>query len=165
MFKNQEIKIKENESSSPITYRQENYKDSIKILQLEAQRDYKFKDKKWIILARSHSSFVEGDKSLSNERLEFLGDNVIKLILSDHLFTFSELNEGEMTDEKITMENNKKLAVLAKKLNLEKYLLINKGVQNISDNMLADFIESIVGAIYKDGGLESAREFVLKYFV
>jgi ribonuclease III len=140
------------------------FKEQVEILKLETLIKYKFINIKWIRLARTHSSFVDGDKSLSNERLEFLGDNVIKMILADHLFTYSNMDEGDMTNQKITLENNRKLAHLAKELNLENFLITSKSVQNISDNMLADFIESIVGAIYKDGGFETAREFVLRHF-
>lgn len=100
----------------------------------------------------------------SNERLEFLGDSVLGLVACAILFEdFPEYSEGEMTQVKSEVVSRQTCAVIAKRIGLTEFLKIGKGVetpQGIPDSIIAGAFEAIVGALYLDGGLEVARQFL-----
>ena len=130
---------------------------------LQARIDYHFKDENLLILALTHKSF---DKSKNNERLEFLGDAVLDLIIGDYLFhQLYRRNEGVLTKIRAAMVNENSLANLANALDLGKYLLISKSESRNAGHkkpsILSDAFEALVGAIYIDGGLESARKLII----
>jgi len=99
-----------------------------------------------------------------NERLEFLGDSVLKFLLSEHLFQRRSDPEGKMTIMRTEMENNETLGAIASGLGLKPYLCLGSGEQQSSGKaecmLLADALEAIIGAIYLDQGLDVARRFV-----
>lgn len=130
---------------------------------LQARIDYHFNDENLLILALTHKSF---DKSKNNERLEFLGDAVLDLIIGDYLFhQLYRRNEGVLTKIRAAMVNENSLANLANALDLGKYLLISKSESRNAGHkkpsILSDAFEALIGAIYIDGGLESARKLII----
>jgi len=116
------------------------------------------------LLHRSYLQFL-GEQWNSNERLEFLGDAILNFVVAEHLFAaYPEMEEGELTKLRSRLVNRKILAQRAKDLHLSDYLLLcSSAAQSIdsgSESIIADAIESVIGAIYLDGGLTSARKFI-----
>lgn len=116
-----------------------------------------------------HTSFANENRQLHlshNERLEFLGDAVLELVISDHLFkTYPECPEGELTKLRAAIVCEPTLAKHASRLNLGAYLLLGKGEEasggRVRPSTLADALEAVIGAIYLDTGLQAAAKFVL----
>ncbi|MGX3011038.1 ribonuclease III [Helicobacter sp. 23-1044] len=129
------------------------------IFALQKAIKYHFKDENLLRLALTHKSF---DKRTNNERLEFLGDAVMDLIIGEYAFkSLVRCNEGDLTRIRAAIVNENSFANLANRINLGTYLFIshsesrNKGRKKPS--ILSDAFEALIGAIYLDGGLESAR--------
>jgi len=123
--------------------------------------------------ALTHTSFANEAKGMTvehNERLEFLGDAVLDIIISEYLFrTFPEMTEGNLTKARAHIVCEQALACLAGKIHLGDYLLLGKG-EDLSGgrkrtSILADAIEAIIGAVYIDQGMKTASEFVLTLFM
>lgn len=140
--------------------------DNIK--RFEERICYTFKDKEYIQIALTHSSFANEHKEYKyNERLEFLGDSVLGLIISDYLFNErKDLPEGKLTKLRANVVCEESLSVVARKLDLGQYLLLGKG-EKLSggrdrDSILADATEAVIAAIYLDGGFENAKKFILQ---
>ena len=126
-----------------------------------------FADKSLFDLAMTHRSWINENAKAreSNERLEFLGDAILEYIVSDRLYEqFPDREEGFMTTLRANLVNTVNLAGIAKKLNLGRELLLSKGEEETGgrDNpsLLADTVEALIGAIYKDKGLKAAKEFI-----
>jgi len=124
--------------------------------------------------ALTHRSFLNENKEWReighNERLEFLGDSVLGLIVAEYLFKeFLDLMEGELTALRAALVNSDSLLDVASKLNLKKFLLVSKGEKNELEKthpyFLANAIEAIVGAIYLDKGFDESRKFVKKHIL
>ncbi len=134
--------------------------------QLEQTVGYVFQDRNLLDLALSHRSFLnESKQQQSNERLEFLGDAVLELIISDHLYTQKPQEaEGVLTAARSAMVRTQTLAMVASKLKLGEYLHMSRGEEKTGGrsnvSLLANTTEALIGAIFKDGGLESASRFV-----
>jgi len=133
---------------------------------------YSFKNEEYLITALSHSSYANElklKKQENYERQEFLGDAVLELTVSEHLFAkFSSMPEGEMTKLRASLVCEPTLAYIARKeLNLQNYILLGKGEENTGgrgrDSIVSDVFEALIGAIYLDGGMEPAGEFIKKY--
>lgn len=140
------------------------------IKELQEKLGYTFNDEAILIRALSHSSYVNENHSAgdSNERLEFLGDSVLGLITAENFFkNYKKLPEGELTKLRAATVCEKSLAGFARQLELGKYLLLGKGEiltgGRERPSIQADAFEAIIAAIYLDGGMEAARNFVLKY--
>ena len=138
--------------------------------ELEESIQYTFKNKKLLSEALSHSSYANENKRnrRSNERLEFLGDSVLSIVVSQYLFEhFSHLPEGELTKIRASLVCEKSLYVFAKKIDLGKYLLLGKGEENTGGrertSILADAFEALIAAVFLDGGLEAARTHILRF--
>ena len=137
----------------------------IKLLkELEGILNYNFKDKNLLKKALTHKSFSIDN----NEKLEFLGDRVLGLIIAKKLLDkFPDEKEG-MIDKKYANLVNKKTCVdVAKKLNLKKYLILgssHKNLERSADKIFSDSLEAIVGAIYIDGGLKFSEKFILSFW-
>lgn len=135
---------------------------------IEEKIGYSFKDKENLILALTHSSFAnecKSEKITSNERLEFLGDAILNLIVSEKIyFTFSNLTEGELTKARANIVCEQSLMLCSSKLELGSYLLLGKGEEITGGrtriSIIADAFEALLGAIYIDGGMEVAKNFV-----
>lgn len=130
---------------------------------------YKFKNDKLLETALTHSSYAHEYKNHNinnNERLEFLGDAVLELVISSFIFEeFKELPEGELTKLRASVVCETMLSKKAKEMNVGKYMRLGKGEENTGgrdrDSILADCFEAIIGAIYLDGGISCAEEFIL----
>jgi ribonuclease-3 len=112
-------------------------------------------------LALTHAS-VGTTKTANNERLEFLGDAVLGLVVCEHIFElFPEYLEGEMTKVKSTVVSRQTCATIGKELGLEKTLVLGKGMRGeLPTSLAAAALEAVIGAIFLDGGYEAAREFL-----
>lgn len=140
------------------------------MLKLEETMGYFFKDKQTLTTALTHSSYaneIHINKLLSNERLEFLGDAVLELIISELLFHFkSNVSEGELTKLRASIVCEQSLAYCAKELDIGSFLFLGRGEEatggRYRDSILSNALEAIIGAIYLDGGFTNAKEFVQK---
>lgn len=138
-----------------------------KFEQVESLIGYQFTNKAILIEALTHSSQAD-HRLMSNERLEFFGDAVLALVICQALFErFPTYLEGDLTKIKSMLVSRKTCARVAGKLGIEQYLKIGKGMSNsnaLTGSLAAGALESVIAAIYLDGGLQPAREFILKVF-
>lgn len=131
--------------------------------------DYKFENREYILEALTHSSYSNENKDYDfNERLEFLGDSVLSIVVSEYLFKKeTNLPEGELTKLRANIVCEESLSDAANEINLGEHMLLGKGEEATGGrqriSILADAFEAVIAAIYLDGGLESARKFVLNY--
>lgn len=129
--------------------------------------DYHFCDEELLGVALRHSSACD-QRVDSNERLEFLGDAVLDIIICAELFRrFPQYLEGDLTILKSAVVSGKSCARVARELELQHFLQVAKGIterRGMPDSLAAAMLESIIGAIYLDGGLENAQKFVLRHF-
>jgi ribonuclease-3 len=127
---------------------------------------YKFRQPELLRAALTHASGAN-TRLASNERLEFLGDAVLGLVTVEQLYMrFPDYQEGDMTKIKSVVVSRRTCARISKALNLGDFLFLGKGMHyhsGMPSNLLADVYESMVAAIYLDGGLEVARRFILKH--
>lgn len=136
--------------------------------ELEKRIGYVFGDKSLLKQAITHTSYTNEqkiNKQKHYERLEFLGDAVLELLSSRFLFeAYPEKPEGQLTKMRASMVCEPSLAFCAKDLELGKFLLLGKGEENSGgrdrDSIVSDVMEAIIGAIYLDGGLDAANEYV-----
>lgn len=137
--------------------------------ELEKKIGYKFKNTELLELALSHSSYAnEKHGRQNNERLEFLGDSVLGFVTAEYLFsTLGDRPEGELTKLRANAVCEKSLAVFANEISLGDYLLLGKGEIMTGGrerpSILSDAFESVIAAIYLDGGIEEAKKFVLRF--
>ncbi|MDE6664986.1 MAG: ribonuclease III [Ruminococcus sp.] len=140
-----------------------------RIEKLEEIIGYKFKDKHLIYQALSHSSYANEKKnpSGSNERLEFLGDSVLSIVVSDYLYKKLNVAEGELTKMRASLVCEKSLYVFAQQIHLGEFLFLGKGEENTGGrerpSILADAFEAVIAAVYLDGGLEPASKHILRF--
>lgn len=133
----------------------------------EEKIGYEFKNKTYIQTALTHSSFANEHKEFNyNERLEFLGDSVLGLVVSDYLFRArNDLPEGKLTRLRANVVCEESLSVVARKINLGDHLFLGKGEKTSGgsdrDSILADATEAVIAAIYLDGGFDQAKDFIL----
>lgn len=134
-------------------------------LRLEQILGYRFRDEELLALALTHTSTVD-NRLLSNERLEFLGDAVLALVVCQALYErFTSYLEGDLTKIKSMLVSRGTCAQISRKLGLQKFLKVGKGMisnKALSGSLAAGVLETVIGAIYIDGGLEPARSFILK---
>jgi ribonuclease-3 len=129
---------------------------------------YRFRRPELLRAALTHTSGADTRQS-SNERLEFLGDAVLGLVTCEQLYLrFPEYQEGDLTKIKSAVVSRRTCARIARLLNLGDFLFLGRGVHThhhgtIPSNLLADGYESLIGAIFLDGGLEPAREIILRH--
>ena len=133
---------------------------------LESQIRYKYKDINFLELALVHKS---SNNKNNNERLEFLGDSILNLIISDYLFSnFPQVNEGLLSRMRSFIVKGDTLVKKASELSLLNFIKLSKGTANLSDqrkhSILEGSIESIIGSVYLDGGWTEANRFVLNLF-
>lgn len=120
--------------------------------------------------ALTHSSYINEDKNSRHyERLEFLGDSVLQLTISEYLYkNYKEMSEGELTKTRALIVCENSLYQISKTLNLGKYLNMSKGEELTGGrervSILADCVEAIIAAIYLDKGFDSAKKFILDKF-
>lgn len=139
--------------------------------ELQGLLGYTFKDESLLRLALTHPSVLhETGKALhTNQRLEFLGDAVLQLILSDALYArYTNFTEGALTKARARLVNGSSLADHARRIELGAHLVVSRGEEmhggRDRPSALADTFEAVLGAIFLDGGYEEARSFVLREF-
>lgn len=141
----------------------------MELKELEKKILYFYSDKELLNRALMHSSYVNEQKNYelrSNERLEFLGDSVLSLIISDYLFqTYKNFPEGELTKLRSLIVCESSLASVTRRLGLGEYLELGKGEEITGGrdrtSILADLFEAVLASIYIDGGFRNAKEFAL----
>lgn len=140
--------------------------------QIETKLGYTFKDKNLLVLAFTHCSFVNENKHITpshNERLEFLGDSVLSIIISEHLYrNMPSIPEGDLSYLRARLVEAQSCVTYIQDLQLEEYLLLGRG-ERMNDgrgreSILADLFEAIIGAIYLDGGLKCVETFIFEHF-
>jgi len=131
---------------------------------LQTLLGYKFKNLSLLHQALSHRSIFSND--LSYERLEFLGDRVLGLILAKHLFAeFKSDDQGDLTKRFHAQAKQSNLSEIAIKIGLHNFIVAEKGIDLSSQpSILADVVESLIAGLYLDGGLETAENFILKHW-
>ena len=140
------------------------------MLSLENRLNYKFNNIKLLENALTHSSYANEAKNgiTSNERLEFLGDSVLSIIVSDYIFKkFPNMPEGELTRLRASLVCEKALCEFSRELKIGDYLKLGKGEEKGGgrdrDSILADAFEAVLAAIYLDGGMEPAKKHVMNF--
>ena len=132
----------------------------------ERRLNYEFSDKRLLRAALTHASGAE-HRLASNERLEFLGDAILGLVVCELLFRqFPSYLEGDLTKVKSVVVSRQTCAKVSEALGLQEFLVLGKGMTthpSVPPSLLADVFESLVAAIYLDGGIEAAREFITAY--
>lgn len=134
---------------------------------LEETIGYQFKDKELLKQALSHSSYANESKETrsSNERLEFLGDSVLSIVVSQYIFEhFRKFPEGELTKMRASLVCEKSLHQFALQIGLGAHMLLGKGEENTGGrervSILADAFEALIAAIFIDGGMNAAKDFI-----
>lgn len=138
---------------------------------LQDRIGYTFHDTSLLNLALTHSSYANEHKNQRvrhNERIEFLGDAVLEIISSEFLYlTYPEMPEGEMSKKRASLVCEPSLAMSAREISLGDYLLLGHGEEigggAKRDSILSDAFEALIGAIYLDGGLSPAKEFIHRF--
>ena len=129
---------------------------------LEKKINIKFKDKKILIKSLTHKSF---DKVDNNEKIEFLGDRVLGLVIAKKLLEIYPNEKEGILDKKFASLVNKKTCLqIAKNINLEKYILTSHKKNYIEDKVIADCCEALIGAIYLDKGFTIVENFILTFW-
>jgi len=138
---------------------------------LENKLDYKFKNRTLLKEALTHPSFQKinlKDKTSHNQRLEFLGDSILDLIVTEHLYRkLTSFSEGKLTKIKSVIVSKDILAKWANNLCLGKYIILGKGEDSAGGrkklSILADCFEALLGAIYLDSGLQKAKRMISSF--
>ncbi|HEV3122787.1 MAG TPA: ribonuclease III domain-containing protein, partial [Isosphaeraceae bacterium] len=128
--------------------------------------DYSFQDPSFLRAALTHASGADHRLS-SNERLEFLGDAILGAIVCELLYLkFPGYLEGDLTRVKSAVVSRRTCAKISRKLGFDSFLILGKGMgspDQTPSSVLADVFESVVGAIYLDGGMEAAKHFIVRH--
>ena len=144
----------------------------IEVSELLNNLNYSIKDKKLLETALTHSSFINEHNNkeyTSNERLEYLGDAVLDLVIAEYFFNSNiALNEGELSKLRSEVVNEHSLAIIANDLSLGDFIKFGKGEIKSGgknrESILADALEALIGAIYLDSDLETTRKIILNIF-
>ncbi|MFI3252981.1 MAG: ribonuclease III [Eubacteriales bacterium] len=129
---------------------------------LEEKLGYTFEQKGLLRTALTHSSYANERHRQSYERLEFLGDSILGMMVAEYLYTkYPNLSEGELTRKRASLVCEEALVEVSKGLGLEREILLGRGEQNLpKPSILADVVEAILAAIYTDGGVVPAKKMV-----
>ena len=140
--------------------------DAATLEHCQAVLRYRFLDPMYLREALTHASGAN-HRLVSNERLEFLGDAILGAIVCELLFRkFPEYLEGELTRIKSVVVSRRTCAKISQDLGLEEFLVLGKGMGSQDEtpsSVLADLFESLIGAIYLDGGMEAAKRFIVRH--
>lgn len=144
--------------------------EQAKIKEFQKRIGYQFNNERLLFEALSHSSFANENKKQrnSNERLEFLGDSVLSIVVSDYIFEhFKHLPEGELTKLRASLVCEKTLFEFSKKIDLGHYVFLGKGEELTGGrerpSIISDAFEAVIAAIYLDGGIEPVRKYILSF--
>ena len=137
--------------------------------QLQDVLHYTFKNPALLRIAMTHTSFANESKvpSTHNERLEFLGDSVLSVVVADYLFHHSKRPEGELTRMRASLVSEEALFQFAQEIHLGDYLRLGRGEDlgggRNRPSVVSDAFEALIAALYLDGGMETARNFILPF--
>ncbi len=141
---------------------------------LQDKLEIRFKDELLLKQALVHRSYLNEHPDFRighNERLEFLGDAVLEIVVTEYLYNeFPDTPEGELTNWRASLVNSKMLYQITPELGIDKYLYLSKGEAKDKNKksrqyILADAVEAIIGAIYLDQGIKEAKKFIIKYII
>lgn len=140
------------------------------LLEFEKIISYEFKNKNLLTQALCHSSYANENRKTNiknNERLEFLGDAILELVISDYIFnSYPEMPEGELTKFRASIVCETTLAKEAISLKIGDYIMLGKGEKSTGgstrESILADAFEALIGAIYLDNGIDCVKQYILK---
>lgn len=138
------------------------------IEEVEVALGYHFNDSSFLYRSlkhRSYSQSIDGTIMLSNERLEFLGDSVLNMVVSHHLFEeYPDLQEGDLTKKRSNLVNKQAAALASREIGLDRFILLNDSEENAGGrkrtSIIADTFEAVIGAIYLDGGYAASEAFI-----
>lgn len=145
---------------------------TLRLNELQKNLEYSFKDLELLETALTHSSYANENNlhpSKSNQRLEFLGDTIINLVVSEYLYNkYPFYPEGELTKIRAKVVCESSLALVARKIKLGDYLLLGKGEESTGgrkrDSILADASEAITGAVFLDSDYDTVKQFLVSRF-
>jgi len=138
-------------------------------MEFEKTIGYTFQNKEYLSIALTHSSYANETKEpvQNNERLEFLGDAVLSIVVSDYLFKRFHMAEGDLTKLRAAIVCEKGLFTMAQKIDLGSQLRLGRGEELMGGrerpSVVSDAFEALIAAIYLDGGIECARAFILPF--
>lgn len=150
-----------------------NPKNADALNKIQTLLEYRFKNEELLRTALTHRSYVnelKGEQVAHNERLEFLGDAVLELVTSEFLYHKNEeMEEGDMSKTRASLVCEQMLSFCADKIQLGSFVFLGKGEDTSGGrrraSILSDAMEAIIGAIYLDGGYDSAKAFIMKYIL
>ena len=131
---------------------------------LQLKLDYQFKNKNLLQTALTHTSYSNEFGGDNYDRLEFLGDAILELVVSEFIFKHTTLNSGDASKLRASLVSTNNLSNISKKLSLDKLILKSKSLNSLSSKTCADLFESVIGAIFLDGGIKNVKK-VIKNFV
>ena len=138
--------------------------------ELQQMMGYRFRDRSLLYEALSHSSFANESRKGTpcNERLEFLGDSVLSIVVSEHIFRhFKHIPEGELTKLRASLVCESTLYEFSKRIKLGEHIFLGKGEEQTGGrtrpSIVSDAFEAVIAAVYLDGGLEAARSYVISF--
>ena len=144
--------------------------ENIALKELQSKIGYTFKNEQLLFEALSHSSYANESKKarVSNERLEFLGDSVLSIVVSNHIFRhFTHIPEGELTKLRASLVCEKALFEFSKKIDLGSYIFLGKGEEQTGGrtrpSIVSDAFEAVIAAIYLDGGMDAVTPYILSF--
>jgi ribonuclease-3 len=145
---------------------------SDKFSELESKIGFEFKNKDLLLIALTHRSYINENPDWRlnhNERMEFLGDAVLELVVTEYLYKNYPNPEGEMTNWRAALVNANMLFKITGEFDLNEYILLSRGEARDTGRarqyILANAMESLIGAIYLDGGYDAAKEFISKFIL
>ena len=136
-----------------------------KLENLQQKLGYAFKNTSLLVQALTHQSYANDMGTISYERLEFLGDSIIQVVVSDYIFNNIIVDAGTSTKLRASLVSTNYLSQVSILLGLDKIAFKSKSLQQLGKKNIADLFESVVGAIYIDGGLDIAREIINKFVI
>lgn len=139
------------------------------VLKFQEVIGYKFNNIEYLHIALTHSSYGNEHNLEYNERMEFLGDAVLELAMSNYLYHVIDLDEGVLTKTRAKAVCEVALNVYAEKINLSQYIYLGKGEEQSGGRerpaIIADALEAVLGAVFLDGGFNKAYDIVKKFFI
>lgn len=138
--------------------------------QLQKSLKHEFKDQQLIKTALTHSSYANEHRCQSNERLEFIGDSILGMVVATYLYRlYPDMPEGKMTKLRAELVCEQSLWAVASKLDFGKKLRLGKGEEmsggRTRHSILADCVEAVIAALYLDGGFDVARAFIMEHIL
>ena len=132
--------------------------------EIEGIIGYTFKNRDLLLRALTHPSYANEHNLESYDRLEFVGDSILDFVIADELYKrYRHENEGALTKMRAGIVSREPLAIVVKKHHFDEYMLVSVGHRQLSTKEYSNIFESLVAAIYYDGGLYEAKKFIIKY--